>query len=133
MTIKDEVLKVIVGSPTALFAEDISHRMPHAKLATIKSSCWALADEGKVKVKKKDRQDAKISHVFYVREDQIAGMEGLMDYERRTIGPRHKEEPTVEEVMIAIPLAEGKTDLVTIEQARKIYRQLTPIFGKGGA
>jgi hypothetical protein len=129
-TIKQQVYDVIRNSPQALFAEDVSHRMPNAKLSSVKSSCWALVDEGRVKAAKKNRQDSKIAHVYYVSDNQLQGLEGLTPYEKRPTGPRKKpgEEAAVEDVMIAIPLAENKTDMVTIEQARKIYRQLATLF-----
>ncbi len=129
MTIKKEVLKVIETAKKCVFAEDISHIIPHVKLASIRSACWELVKEGTVFAKKKDRQDGTLQAVFYSTAEQLAGVEGLMNYERRILGPRTKKEDVkAEDVMIAIPLEGGKTDLVTIGQARKIYNQLAAIF-----
>ena len=133
MTIKEQVLAAIQSSRHAVFAEDITHLIKNVKLNTVVSAAFDLVREGKVKAARKNRQDHPIACVYFVREDQIAGMEGLMPYEPRRRAARSKGKPEAEDVMIAIPLEGNKTDLVTIGQAYKIYKQLRALFEKGGA
>jgi hypothetical protein len=127
-TIRDEVLKAVSASKNALFVEEISHRMPNAKIGSIGSACHDLHVDGQLKAKRKNRPNQRIACVYYVRDEQLNGMEGLMDYEAHHTGPRKQKDGALKEVMIAIPLGEKRTEMVTIGQAKQILRQLAALF-----
>jgi hypothetical protein len=128
-TIRDEVLKAVSNSKHALFVEEISHRMPGAKIGTIGSACHDLHVAGQIKAKRKNRPNQRIACVYYVRDEQLNDMEGLMDYEAQRTGPHKQKAAKLKEVMIAIPLGENRTEMVTIGQAKLILRQLSGLFG----
>jgi len=131
MSIRNEVLRAIAASPTCLFPEEIHARMPHAKIATVRATCFDLVEEGgQLKAKKKDRPGQRIACVFYLRDDQIAGVEGLMEYEPRVISPKTKP---VTDALLTLPItgdAKVTSITLTIDSARALHQTLCALFSK---
>lgn len=136
MTVKAEVLKAISAAPRCQFPEEIQASLPHMKLATIRSACFDLLYDPSsgVKAARKDRPDAPIASVFYCRPDQIAGVEGLLPYEKIERKPRAGAKVASPDMLLTLPI-EGDNKVssvtVTVDCARKLYAQLGALFGGG--
>lgn len=133
MMIQDLVLKAVQDSERFMFPEDIARVVP-AKEDTIRSTCFDLLEKKKLKAARKGRESGTTACVFWVRDEQIKGVEALlMPYTKRprksprkaTTPASAKDEP---DMLFSIP-GETSTLQLKFSQAETLYKQLHRIFG----
>lgn len=139
MAIRDEVLRAVRASPRCVFSEEIQAALPHIKIGSIQSAAFELLDKGVLRAFKKDRPNAPIATVFYERDDQVAGVQGLMPYSKMIRAPRvyASKVPDAAEPDVLITLTiEGDKKVqsvtVTFDCARRLHATLSRVFASGG-